>query len=406
MVAADQLLPSHDAAVQPVLSETALAVKIDVTAAKKGAKAQESAAGTKAASKPAVTTESAKAIGDASSGIGIGIVAQGAIALPIQAVATGEGQPNAGVAGASISGVLGATAGQLVAGTSASGTDGTNRKATQAAQKGEVEATGQSSTTTTDTTAATGFGVEIAKATTVASTAGKDGDAKGLSAVGTAALVHSATGNEAIGSGIVAGIMSGHAQAEIGQTKVQVGGVGAHAGTSQAGLMEQDGSGAVSGETGMSHRTLLATPMALEVGLAGGTQGWLKIRAEMTDGGVVNASLSSATSAGQEMLHRELPALTAYLQEERVAVNTIVVPASAAAGTDSRFAGSMNGEASGQTQQGSRQGSGDGRQGFIQGIADGADEVPTFIGLNGVGEDGLYSAGMHAGGGSWLNVRA
>jgi hypothetical protein len=395
-VAADQSLPSHDAAAQPVPSETAPAVKIDVTAAKKGAKAQESAVGTKATSKPAITTESAKAIGDVSFGGGIGT--QGAIALPIQAVATSDGRPSAGVTAASISGVLGATAGQLVAGASASGTDGTDRKAIQAAEKGEVEVTRQGAIATVDTTAATGFGVEIAKAMTVASTAGKDGDAKGLSAV-------HAVGSEGTVSGIVAGMTSGHTPAEVSVMKVQAAGAGAHAGSSQAGLMDQDGSGAVSGEMGMSHRTLLATPMALEVGLAGGTQGWLKIRAEMTDGGIVNASLSSATSAGQEMLHRELPALTAYLKEERVAVNTVVVPASSAAGTDSRFAGGMNGEGSGQTQQGSGQG-GDDRQGLIHGSADRADEVPTFAGLNGVGDDGLLSAGTYAGGGSWLNVRA
>ena len=54
--------------------------------------------------------------------------------------------------------------------------------------------------------------------------------------------------------------------------------------------------------------------------MANGTQGWLKIRAEMTDGGVVNASVSATTSAGQEMLHRELPSLTAYLQQEQIGV--------------------------------------------------------------------------------------
>jgi len=52
----------------------------------------------------------------------------------------------------------------------------------------------------------------------------------------------------------------------------------------------------------------------------------------MTDGGVVNASVSAVSSAGQEMLHRELPALTAYLQEEKVAVNAVAVHGPSAAG--------------------------------------------------------------------------
>jgi hypothetical protein len=163
----------------------------------------------------------------------------------------------------------------------------------------------------------------------------------------------------------------------------------------------------VATEMGMSHRTLLATPTALEVGVSNGTQGWLKIRAEMTDGGVVNASLSSASSAGQEMLHRELPALTAYLQEERVGVNTVVVPATAAAGTDSRFSGGMDREGGGQSQQGSSsQGGTDDGQRLIRGSADRTDEIPMYMALNGVGEDGLLSPGAYAGGGSWLNVRA
>ena len=162
----------------------------------------------------------------------------------------------------------------------------------------------------------------------------------------------------------------------------------------------------MTGEMGMSHRTLLATPMALEVGVANGTQGWLKIRAEMTDGGVVNASLSSATSAGQEMLHRELPALTAYLQDERVAVNTVVIPASAAAGSESRFAGEMDGNGGGQSQQSSDRRGGDERQGPIHGIADRGDEIPAGMCWEGADHEGLLSAGTYAGGGSWLNVRA
>jgi hypothetical protein len=398
-ILADRSLLPRDGVEPTSQNETVLAGKTqDVASAKKEAKNQ--AAEAKAASKATGTTESSKTVEDASHVTGM----EGAI--PLQVASLSDAQPNAvGVTATNASSVLSEIAGTRATGSSTAGKDNAGRKAVVTG-KDDVSTTGPGVDSTASTTVVMGFGAEIDKAAAVTLAAGKDADAKGLSAVGTAALVHSATGNEAVASGIVTGIMSGHAQAEIGGTKVQVGGVGAYATTSPAGLMEQDGSGVAAAETGMSHRTLLATPTTLEVGLANGSQGWLKIRAEMTDGGVVNASLSSATSAGQEMLHRELPALTAYLQEERVAVNTVVVPASPAAGADSRFAGGMNGEGSGQTQQGSRQGGADDRQGLIHASADRADEVPTFMGLNGVGDDGLLSAGTYAGGGSWLNVRA
>ena len=64
-------------------------------------------------------------------------------------------------------------------------------------------------------------------------------------------------------------------------------------------------------------RMLMATPTALEVGIQNGTHGWLKVRAEMVEGGVVNASMSATSSEGQEMLHRELPALTLFYRRRR-----------------------------------------------------------------------------------------
>jgi hypothetical protein len=154
---------------------------------------------------------------------------------------------------------------------------------------------------------------------------------------------------------------------------------------------------------GMSHHTLLATPTALEIGVTNGTQGWLKIRAEMTDGGGVNASLSSTSSAGQEMLHRELPILTAYLQEERVAVNGVVVHA--AMGTEPRFAGSMDGQGQRHAEQSHSQTGRDGRQESTQ-ASNVARSVLTHADLNDVGENELLSIGTYTSGGSWLNVRA
>jgi hypothetical protein len=398
---ADRWLLSHGAVESPVAIETMLAGKaLEVNAAKKGAKAQESTVGAKPTSKTNGRIESEKVVGDASNVAGVPSV----ITLPIQASTPGDAQPNAaGVATANATGVFGSTSGKLAGVTWTAGPDNTGRKTIARAAKEEVEAAGPGADPTAGMPVATGFGAEIAKAVAVASTAGKDADEKGLGAVGAATLARVVGGSEAAAAGVVPGMASGHTPAEVGGTKTQAGEVGAHAATVQTGLGEQDGFDGAAVEMGMSHRTLLATPTALEVGVANGTQGWLKIRAETTDGGVVTASLSSATSAGQETLHRELPSLIAYLQEERVAVNTFVV--ATPAGTESRFSGGMNGEGRGQPQQGSHSEGGDGRQGSIPGVPDRAAEIPTYMALNGVGEDELLSAGTYAGGGSWLNVR-
>jgi len=396
------LLPRD--AVEPVLSETVPVGKtLDATAAKKRARTQESAIEAKAASKADGTIESMKIVGSAPVVAGV----QGAASAPIQVFAPGDAQLNVvGVTRSKDSGVIGKPTEKLVAGASTTGTDNTSRKAIARAGKDEIETTERAADPTASTAVATGFGVEVAKAAAVASTAGKDADEKTMAAVESATLVHPGGGSEVATSGIIPGAASGQILTEASGAKVQAGEAGAHSTSFQAGLGEQDSSGSASGEMGMSHRTLLATPTTLEIGLANSTQGWLKIRAEMTDGGGVNASLSSATSAGQEMLRRELPALTAYLQEERVAVNTIAVPATLAAGTESRFTGGMNGEGSGQTRQDSGQGGrGDG-QGPIPTAADRVDEISTYMGLNGVGESGSLLDETYAGGGSWLNVRA
>jgi len=71
------------------------------------------------------------------------------------------------------------------------------------------------------------------------------------------------------------------------------------------------------------YASVQATPTSLEVGIPGGTQGWLKIRAEVgTDG--IHASLSSSSAAGQSMLREQLPAINAYLQSEHINASTRV----------------------------------------------------------------------------------
>lgn len=149
-----------------------------------------------------------------------------------------------------------------------------------------------------------------------------------------------------------------------------------------------------------AHRTLEASPTTLEIGVPNGTDGWLKIRAEMTSGGGVNASLSAASPAGQEMLHRELPSLTAYLQQEQVAVNTVVVHPSAPAIALRNQFGGMGGNVDQQAQHRPGQGS-DGRE-RANGVVTNDRTLQTAS--IGAVEEQLMQASQF-GGMSWLSVR-
>jgi hypothetical protein len=124
----------------------------------------------------------------------------------------------------------------------------------------------------------------------------------------------------------------------------------------------------------------------------------------MTDGGVVNASVSATSSSGQEMLHRELPAITAYLQDEKVGVNAVTVHAPSFVGTDGRSS-SGTGSAAGQTPQRSNEGEQQ-HQSLRKATLSGSDETMTYRGLPGVDADGSLPIGAYANGGSWLSVRA
>lgn len=106
--------------------------------------------------------------------------------------------------------------------------------------------------------------------------------------------------------------------------------------------------GVMSLPAGGAHKTLLATQTTLEVAVPDGTQGWLKVRAEMVGGGAITASLSAESPSGQEALHRELPSLTAFLQQERIAVNTIVVHQGPTRPMDGGQAGTFGGGMNGQ----------------------------------------------------------
>jgi hypothetical protein len=146
---------------------------------------------------------------------------------------------------------------------------------------------------------------------------------------------------------------------------------------------------------------LAATPTSLEVGVANGTHGWLKIRAEM-EGGVVTASLSSGSMAGQEMLHRELPSLAAYLQEEKLGVNTLVLkPAEMPDPMGANSGGSLQrqGQPSQQQSDGARDGIGAGDKSGLGGL----QQRPIYESWNSF--DGGFLPAMAGNVGSWLNVR-
>jgi hypothetical protein len=180
------------------------------------------------------------------------------------------------------------------------------------------------------------------------------------------------------------------------------------AGLHSAGLpivsKEQEGTGVATQFEDGAPRMLSSTPTSLEVGIQNGTHGWLKVRAEMADGGAVNASVSATSSVGQEMLHRELPALTAYLQEEKVTVNAVIVHSTPAAGTDARASTGME-SAGGQTPQRSNEGE-QKRQNGRETTLNGIGETMSYGRWHGVDEDGSLPLAAYVNGGTWLSVRA
>jgi hypothetical protein len=168
----------------------------------------------------------------------------------------------------------------------------------------------------------------------------------------------------------------------------------------------QDGSDSGTTGVGDGHRTLEATPTALEVGVANGTHGWLKIRAEMTDGGVVNASVSATTSTGQEMLHRELPSLTAYLREEQIGVGSVVLHTTAAAGSR-EFTGGMESDTGREQMQRRGDQEGESKQDAMGAAFSDSGDGYFQNGLSGTAElEEIAARAVCAGGGSWLSVRA
>jgi hypothetical protein len=274
--------------------------------------------------------------------------------------------------------------------------DGLVRKDPAASVKSAVTDTQTTATAGNDLVPSPKTAVSPEKATAIPIPGGSDGENKPKSAPDTStALLHS-MGIEPTA------VTPGNPPGELGAIKLPVGDASAHTTGLPMGAREQDGPGVVAQSMDGAPRMLTATPTSLEVGIQNGTHGWLRVRAEMTEG-VVNASVAATSSAGQEMLHRELPALTAYLLEEKVGVNAVVVHAATSAGTDARGSSGMDGAGGGTPQ---RNGEGDAQQSLRKATLDDFGETMIYRRPDGIEEDGTLPLAAYARGGSWLSVRA
>jgi hypothetical protein len=206
-------------------------------------------------------------------------------------------------------------------------------------------------------------------------------------------------------AGIVsAAVVADDSLGGVAVTKQAVGDAGFHSPASATSSRDQQGIVVGTQSLNEAPRMLSSTPTSLEVGIQNGTHGWLKVRAELTDGGAVNASVSATSSVGQEMLHRELPALAAYLQDEKVTVNAIVVHSAPTGGTDARSSAGTDG-AGGQTPQRNNEGEQQ-HQGLTKTTLNGSDERVSYRGWHGIDEDGSLPLAAYVSGGIWLSVRA
>lgn len=147
--------------------------------------------------------------------------------------------------------------------------------------------------------------------------------------------------------------------------------------------------------------TLHATPNSLEVGLSGGSQGWLKVRAEV-HGENVSATLSSTSTTGTKLLHEQLPALNAFLNTQNISVATTVAP---------RLAGSseQHSTTANLSHEGGQQGSSPQSQSQRQSTPASEPRATNSLLGDMVGHPAALSIlqpAMLTGSGSWLNVLA
>ena len=147
------------------------------------------------------------------------------------------------------------------------------------------------------------------------------------------------------------------------------------------------------------HQILNATPRTLEVGIATDSHGWLKVRAEMTNDGRVNALMSSPSLVVQQTLHKELAPLAAFLQGEQVQVGSLSIRAD---GTER--SSTPSGQDMGQRQHaGDSQGSHGQARSVVPALHKRGQELNE---AEVQGEGGVLWPATYVGSGSWLSVMA
>ncbi len=138
---------------------------------------------------------------------------------------------------------------------------------------------------------------------------------------------------------------------------------------------------------------------AIEIGVSHGTHGWLRVRAEM-EGETLVTSLSSPVPEIREMLHREMPSMTAYLQEEKVNVGSLVVREMQTADNRLGHDGGMQG------QQTSPQDQPKNQTASTRSDRSGDYDSAGFVSLPWIGEssDSYFVPAQFSGNGGWLSV--
>ena len=242
-----------------------------------------------------------------------------------------------------------------------------------------------------------------------------DASASGASVDGASSAVASAGGLSAAAAVSVAAQVSvvqvgGLASAPIHTVNVVTSGVAA--GQNRDATMSASVAAGHSQGSGAGEVTLSAydagKPNQLEVGLQGGSFGWLKVRAEMGTNGEVNAYLRGASTNTTDLLQVQVPKIEAYLGAQDVAVRSVQVEAAHghAGGAASGFAGD-GGLASGggaAQQQSGRQGSG-----ASEGTQDLGGSTSVDVEREGVAVMQVVASQNSialTGTGNWLSVRA
>jgi hypothetical protein len=150
----------------------------------------------------------------------------------------------------------------------------------------------------------------------------------------------------------------------------------------------------------LAHGPMMTSINSIEIGVASGTHGWLKVRAELEDG-VITASLASPTAVGREALHRELPSLTSYLLEERVGIGSVVVRDSSATEHGDSLGGN-NFSGKGQQSSTKEEPRHHVRASAVWGVA---EEETIQQAWRSFGSAGGFASSITGSSGSWLNVR-